>query len=253
MPPKKQPKSQKKVPTILENSSSDSEDEYLSANTANTAKIDPSDFIYCLKAALLDQGVANQLQACLSPLIGELKQEVDELKCALQTKDSQIMKLQEEIDDLKQDSKSHTLRFDGLEEESGQKIVEETVCDFVTQTLRIPLNTWEIETCFRIGKKVNNTDNPRRIVVQLLNLGKVKKILGAKKELRKNRTKPIYINQDLIPKRAELFKTAREYVKTDQLYRTWIFNGQVYIKKKADQDGIIVKSMSSLNMLASGN
>ncbi len=244
MPPKKQ----KKAP-VKPYSDSESEEEFVSAST--DTKMDPADFIYCLKAALLDQDISQQLQACLSPVVTELKKEIDELRDDIKKRDNEITKLHEEIDELKQGTRCRTLLFDGLEEESGNMMVEDNVSQFVTNNLNIPLDVCELENCFRVGKKENNKS--RRIIVQLHNLGKVKKILGAKQNLRKLKDQTVYINQDLIPKRAEIHKTARQHVKTKKLYRTWIYNGQVHVKmNESDQDSLIVKSLSYLNMLVAG-
>ncbi len=223
--------------------------------TANSSpKMDPAEFIFCLKAALLDTDITSQLQSVLSPAIDDLKTEISNLKDTISTKDIEIAKLREELEEIKQNEKGRTLKIDGLSEsvqesdQNAEVYTKETVCNFVNKSLKVPLEPWEIDTCFRVGKKSSPDNKPRRVIVQLLTQNKKKKILAMKKNLRQEKD-PIYINEDLIPTRAEIFKTARENVKDGRLHRAWIYQGQVFIKKNPDSEQTVIKSLSFLNMV----
>ncbi len=213
-------------------------------------RIDPRDFVACFKSALADKEIQETLQSVIAPVISDMRNEISEMRDNLDMKTNEINKLQEEIDDLKQSDKGYTLRIEGLME-TPQEDVRDTVCRFVTETLEVQLSTWEIDYCFRVGKQTDqNQKAPRKIVLRLLSQNKKKKILFSKKKLRgMNSSTPVFINEDLIPKRGQIFKDARLAVKDGQLSRTWVFEGQIYVKKTDSSEGEIVKSLPALNMI----
>jgi hypothetical protein len=188
-------------------------------------------------------------------LLNELKIEVAKMKKGMDLQDDQMKIMQEEIDDLKQAARANTLKIDGFPESNGSENIKEVVCNFMNEKLNIPMFHWEIDSCFRVGKKVPDDEKPRRIVMQLLSQEKRRRILSEKKKLRNikaadgKKELPIYINEDIIPKTAEIAQAARLAVKNGTLNHTWIMNGKVHVKKGQDADMVVIKSMSILNEL----
>lgn len=261
------------------NHKSDSEEEFLSAsdNTSEKnrpAKIDPNDFVRCFKIALQDPEIASNLQSCIAPALSELKEEISELKGDLNTykedvdglketikqKDTQIKRLQIQMMDTQQKhDKDKSIVIDGLnvilpeEARPGsdpvtieENATKEAVCSFVTHKLKIPLNQWDIDTCFRVP--VQNRASPKRIIMSFLSQGKRNKILKSRKVLQENANNRVFINEDLIPSRAEVFKSARQAKKDGKLHRAWVYGGDVYIKKTQEAQPTLVKTLSGLNM-----
>lgn len=246
---------------------SDTEDEYVtaSAGSSQTTKMNPADFIQCFKIALGDPNIVKQLQSCLTPAIDDLKNqiesyrmEVEGLKETIHNKDTEICKLHHHIEDVKQDARSKTIQIDGLPEpdlpasSKNKENVAETVSRYVTDKLKIPMNVWDIDSCYRVP--FGDRQKTKRILVNLLSQDKRNKILKAGKELRQNASNKIFINEDLIPSRAEIFKTARLAKKDGKINGAWVFAGNVYIKKTNNEEEkpILLKTLSALHQYISG-
>lgn len=259
--------------TTLTTGHSDSEDEYLSATNSpsHAMKIDPSDFVHCLKAALIDPDIVQQLQACFVPMFGEMKKDLEScqsditnLKITINQKDREIRKLHSDMDDLQQAERNRTIQIDGIPEpvansnsastegQSGsqsesqkEENVADTVAKYFTNSLKIPTNVWDVTSAYRVPLK--DKSKPKRIVVTLLSQDRRNKVLKARRTiLRQNAANKVFINEDLIPKRQEIYRTARLAAKEGKLFKTWVFAGDIYISKKKDDEPIVVKSLSGL-------
>ena len=235
---------------------SDEEDKYESSSEQiTTIKFDPKDFADNLVQALSSPPVIQALQSIFEPFISEMKKDINELKSNLDNKENEICNLKQQVEDLMQERRNLTLKIDGLKELPSEESngVRSAVSCFVSETLNVPIESSDLDTCFRVGAK-QAMAKPRRIILTLFSKEIKDRILRERFKLKNIMSAdPVYINADLIPKRQEIFKTARQHVKDKQLFRTWIQQGQVMIKDKPDSDPVAVRSLSALNNIVTSN
>ena len=224
-------------------------------NTQNDAEEETVDFTTNLVDALTDQRVITALQAAFTGLVGELKNEIAELKECIQEKDTKIQLMSTEIDELKQEQKRNSVKINGLPEanEDSEENTAEVVSNFITTKMDIPMLKWQIESVHRVGKKERGKNRP--IVLRFLSHDKKIQVMKAKKKLRDSSARPgeqVYINDDLTEVRANIFKTARQAVKEKKISSTWVFGGRIFVKIKATDNPTLVKSLSGLNAILAG-
>ncbi len=224
-------------------------------NTQNDAEEETVDFTTNLVDALTDQRVITALQAAFTGLVGELKNEIAELKECIQEKDTKIQLMSTEIDELKQEQKRNSVKINGLPEanEDFEENTAEVVSNFITTKMDIPMLKWQIESVHRVGKKERGKNRP--IVLRFLSHDKKIQVMKAKKKLRDPSARPgeqVYINDDLTEVRANIFKTARQAVKDKKIFSTWVFGGRIFVKIKATDNPTLVKSLSGMNAILAG-
>ena len=265
MPQKAAKKTAKKGQKALQTAfNSDTEDEYDSDTTvksmsetfvANQSQRE-DDFADKLANALYDPRVIAGLNSVFSknPIVQTLNDKISQLNEVIETKDKQIQKLTEEMDELKQNNKRNTVRIEGLpEKENASVSTSEVVCKLATEKLNVDLFPSDIDTCFRVGKN-KSPDKTRPVVLRFVSHDKKREVMSNKKKLREERGTrsgpgPIYINDDLTDTRAYIFKCARQAVKDKHLNSAWSLDGRIFIKKKQDDDPFHVKTLSSLNAI----
>ncbi len=225
------------------------------ANNAEKDNIEESgeDFASKLVDALLDPRVIDSFKTLFSSVIEDFQKKVTSMEKSLEEKDKQICKLTEELDDMKQTEKRNCVRIDGVQESSDSEDNENTgevISRLFSDKLKIPCHAWEIESAFRVGKK-GNAQKPRRIIMRFISHDKKRKVMAAKKNLRSSgaSNNQVYINDDLTQARSAIFQQARQGVKDKKIHRTWVYQGQIFVKCDENDNPVIVKTLSKMNAI----
>ena len=175
--------------------------------------------------AEVKQQVAAFQTACNNELIG--------LKATIDGIDDRIQAL--EIA-----QRSHNIRVAGLPESENDlgKFIQ-----LVKERFDIDIQQNDISHHYRVGP-LGCSVSPRHLVVSFVRRNQRNNIFKKKTKLRGFN---IFLNEDLIPNASRLFAAARRLVQVHVVYRTWSFNGQIYIKANVDSPQMLVSNMAELD------
>jgi len=203
-----------------------------------------------LIAALSNQKVIEALSKSFQPVIqAAIDNALQKFNTELKKRDELISKLQQDIlvaenkiDSLEGYNRRDNLLISGLpvtsfaeaasvastrnnELESSAQ-TEVAVLELFNQQLGVPIVKQDISIAHRLKP---NRQGPPVVIVRFTSRRARESVFAARRQLRNNRT-PIYINEDLSKKTAELFKQTRQMVKAKRIHSTWTHGGTVYVK-----------------------
>ncbi len=136
-----------------------------------------------------------------------------------------IQKMKKKIDDLEQTNKMNHLRIAGMDEEQGEDVQSKVIN--IASNMRLTLKPNDISDVRRMGQL--KPDKARDILVKFTSSSKREEFYRNRKLLRQ-RTKPVYVNEDLTQSRSQLFYEARRLRKQGQIFGAWSQQGNVLIK-----------------------
>ena len=118
-----------------------------------------------------------------------------------------------------------------------QTPLQRAVLELVNNYLNVPLSDSDISIAHRIpakggsitGSRHPPTTSPPPIIVRFTTRRARDAVYRARKTLATSRL-GVYINENLIQRRAKLFQAARDLLKKKKIQRAWTFNGMVFIK-----------------------
>ena len=189
-----------------------------------------------LKAVLIETfrepDCRNVLSEIFRPLVseseGRLLSRIDSLQKELANRDviistleTQVKTLECKIDDMEQSTRNKFLRFQGIPELANEN-TDDLIIKCVKDNLDITIKNSDIDYSHRIGKNAN-----RPILFKFMSMGIRQKIFRAKKSLR-NKGVILYINEDLVKKRADMFAMSRQLKKDRFIIRTWTSEGTIF-------------------------
>ena len=102
------------------------------------------------------------------------------------------------------------------------------VLDFCQNKLDIPIATQDISIAHRLKKSTNSTEAPPVIVK--FSTRKVRDAVFAARRRLKGSSLPIFINEDLTKRSADLYRCARALFMNKTITKTWTNIGFVFIK-----------------------
>lgn len=239
----------KKPTRTSEHSSQQQEQDSAEANcpTTNVSKADQDD---------LDEGELEQLMNTITPESKTLvkiltiiisKQSRCELKTIrdeLTEKDKQITQLKKDViemkdkladletqvDDAEQYERRDTIIISGpsLPSETSAENPANTVINTIKDTLKININTNDINIAHRLGPKHQQTSRP--MIVKLTNRSLKQDIMTACVNIKPN----LYINESLTPKRLKIYKQVLHIRKVhkNKFQQCFTKNGRIMIKLK---------------------
>ena len=105
---------------------------------------------------------------------------------------------------------------------------EKAVLDFCQNKLDISIVTQDISIAHRLKKSTNSTEAPPVIV--MFTTRKVRDAAFAARRRLKGSSPPIFINEDLTKRSADLYRRARALVRNKTITSTWTKKGSVFIK-----------------------
>ena len=144
------------------------------------------------------------------------------------------------IDALEQYGRRKNLRIHGTPESKNNQDDGEEIVLKIAKSLNVDLQTCEIQTANRLGKKtIKNISKPRPIIVQFISHRKRNKILFAKSNLKKTQEfLQVFITEDLTPLRLKLLQYIKKECQIDFVLGH-TFNGNIRMKKSAKKQGLI--------------
>ena len=212
------------------------------------------DFTKAFLLALKEEEVQKTLGiADLKEEIIGLRQTVDLFRKELQEKgkkiatlENRISVLENENDNLEQYSRRNSVRMTGLKEADTEDLYA-TVLEVVNSKAQLtpPLEPSDIDRVHRVGRK--SEDKTRAVLIKFSTYRARKRVMERRSHLKKvESTSPVFINEDLTKRRAELFWKARQLKRNNKIHDAWTHDGNIIVK---DRNNRIV-SIKSSNHLA---
>ena len=106
--------------------------------------------------------------------------------------------------------------------------MEKAVLNFCQNKLDIPIVTQDISIAHDLKKSTNSMEAPP-VIVKFTTIRVRDAVFAARRRL-KGSSPPIFINEDLMKRSADLYRHARALVKTKTITSTWTQKGSVFIK-----------------------
>ena len=191
------------------------------------------ELVAALIDALKDPGVVKTL---ISAIRDDVKKSFEK---ELEERDQKIAELENKIDDLEMYGRRNGIRIHGIPENEGEKTDEIVIK--LAQDMGANIPSSALGRSHRVGRKNNN--RPRAIIAKFVGHNHKVAYLKQKQELKKlPEDKPdvyvndVFVNEDLISKRAGMAKHARLMRKAKRISDTWTRDGVIFIKLK---DGTI--------------
>ena len=145
------------------------------------------------------------------------------------------------VDDLNQAQKNKALRIVNL---------ANVIMTFAKEKLHVNLQRSDIAVAFRIAcKKDLGQRNDKLIILKLTTEGPKKAMYQARVKLPQLHP-PVFLNEDLIPKREDLALKAWVAVKDNKIHSTWTMDGDIYIKTSPVARSVRVLTHMQLTKIA---
>ena len=224
-----------------------------SSTTSTILKMaDVANFAVLLKNALLDPGTAEAFRAALEPLISkqtsdisnELAGKVKGLEAKVSKQSTELMSLKRQVDQLQQQERRNSVRITGIDKPQpvpGSGMPISRTCKLAVQTMLrekmgIDVDDRDLEDAYTVGPPDKNRS--QTMIVRFSSNSVKMNIMQLRAIKLKGSTPPIYINDDLTKKRADLFKKARQDTKDGILHAVWTRNGSIFTKKTSDSSPV---------------
>lgn len=170
---------------------------------------------------------ANQLKADFDVRFNKLEDQLkvvssalNTINCDIKSNKEAILNLNSQLDVTQQLSKRNSLRFVGLPEEDGERVID-TVVNFINITLNVHCSKRDIDCAFRLAK-TDNAERPRVILVTFALNWIRNEVFSAKKVLKNSE---VAIFEDLTKIRYDLLMhSKRKYGKS----KVWSAGGNIY-------------------------
>jgi hypothetical protein len=236
------------------------------------AALKDSRVVEALSQALLP-GIQAAIQTAVESTIGELKVRLDEqIECSKKLQVENEL-LRGRIEDIESYNRMDNLMIYGLPENFAETVAGSVNADdgeddredspssvnselqfisFCRSKLHVDVSANDICTAHRLPRKSGvPARGPRPMIVRFNNRKTRSRVMAAKKGLRQDPTCRVYINEHLTKSVTELFAAARKLQRDKRLFRTWTFNGRVYVKitESPTSRPLLVKSEEHLRSL----
>ena len=205
-----------------------------------------SKFVECIcsSKALVNSLVGHlvpSLQDTLKSVLDPLKTSIENLTEQLKRSDQRCVELELKNDDLEQYTRRQNLRISGITENKDEN-TDSLVVDFVKNTMKIDLDTRDIDRSHRVGRP--NSKNNRDIIIRFTSWKARQRIIKAKKSVfehnRHHRTS-YFVSEDLTKNRSAMAYHARQLKKTHVIKDTWTADGKIFIKHQNDKISVCTR------------
>ena len=189
----------------------------------------------------------------------QLRTEVSELRELVKKKDDRIKNLEGKaiaveltLDEHEQYSRRNSLRISGVNE-TGNEDIGERVLGLFNKRMKLqpPITADEIDRVHRTGPMKEGATRP--VLVKFATYRTRHRVFSNKKTLKSkdnNAAKtPVYINEDLTRRRANLLWKARSHVKNNHLRGCWSSDGTVLVLNNYGKV-IVIKTEQDLEIQA---
>ena len=212
---------------------------------------DDDDIVIRVMEAVADERVIKLLQKALYPKplmdkFTEMNTRIDGLTAQLTAKDNDIAALQKRVDELEESadraeqySRRSNLLFSGFKETGGgaTENTDGQIISLVNDAMKLspPLKAHDIARSHRLGAP-REGGRPRPIIVRFVSDKARDAVYRARSGLKvynsQNREAPVFVNDDLINRRAKLAFDCRKLKKEKKIADTWTYNGKVVMKDR---------------------
>lgn len=191
----------------------------------------------------------------------KLVEEVTELRMRIEEKDRKIAALERKVDDLEQYSRlndvivtglkikprsyAHAVSAGSVEQPSEPEVssAEQQVVAFLA-TRDIHLDVDTIEACHPLPMKKNTTP---AVILRFVNRKNKTALMKQGKKLKGTN---VYLNDHLIKRNAEIAKKARFLRKQNKIQNTWVTNCKIFIKLNGSPEEakvLVINDIEELN------
>ena len=159
-------------------------------------------------------------------------------------------------DDLEQYSRRSCLRIAGIIEDATEDVTQKVM--ELAQSIAAHISIHDIDRAHRVGKPRDDFPDSeeditdiarerrlRKIIVKFTNTSARPNMLKGRAVLR-TRNANTYINENLTKQRRDLAFESRKLKKSGRIDKTWVYNGNVYIKDN-DDNKLCITSMGDLD------
>ena len=205
---------------------------------------------------LLSDRIQKLVKTQVEAVIVQIREELNKTKSDLAKVQKELKKVIVKTDDLEQYSRRSCLRITGIKE-TGNENVTQKVMD-LAQSVAAPITLQDIDRVHRVSKSRDDFPDPeedisdearelrsREIIVKFTNTSAPLHMLKGRAILRE-RNAHTYINEDFTKKRRDMTFESRKLKKAGRIDKTWVFNGNVYIKDNGDNK-VCITSMEDLD------
>ena len=153
------------------------------------------------------------------------KGEIQSLREDLAKKGDEVASLKRDLNIQEQYSRRNSLRFFGIPEQAGET-AEESVIQLVKETLKVNLNSQDIDRCHRLKSKTPKKNQqgetiPDPIIVKFVSYKKRSEVLSQRRKLAHSRRS---IQEDLTGANAKLLKDTRDHPRVKE---AWTRDGRI--------------------------
>lgn len=224
--------------------------------TEMTSNLNPTNFAELLR----DEGVKKALQDIIRPTVEEavqnsisnLSKRIDKIEASTTSQNAEIESINSRVDNLEQLARQNNIIVSGIQDKPGEHLLD-NFKKFAMDYLMTNITENDIMSIFRLGKQKTDPTSPRPIMVKFNSPDKKTEIYKSRIHLRKmdigkvkEYINPIYINEDLTPARASLFKSCRQAIKEKKLFSCWTFNGTIWVKTSKTGDPVRITNKKEL-------
>lgn len=196
--------------------------------------------------------------------IRNMEQRNDELTKKNTALEARITVLENGLEFQERALKANNAEVRGIPEIKGENLQD--VMFNICQTTKSSIQTKDIDSIYRSAKKNNKQNHPREIIIKLkTNLAR-DQLLADVKSFNKNQhntedklntlnigiagpRSPIYVSEQLTFRSKQLWFKTRQYAKERMFRFAWIKGGNIYIRKEAGTNAILISDESKLSTL----
>ncbi|XP_062608448.1 uncharacterized protein LOC134270265 [Saccostrea cucullata] len=156
----------------------------------------------------------------------------------------EVSELTSRLDEMEQYSRRNCLKITGIPEEKGEntdKLVLNVVNSLILKDNTEKITVKDISRSHRVGKYSPGPNKPRDIIAKFVSYREKARVYGNKRNLKSynhnpsKQTGPIYVNEALTSRRAELYGKTRELVKKKKVDSCWTYDGRIYVKLRGQK------------------
>lgn len=186
-----------------------------------------------------------KISQSINPVMNELssmEERIDTLEAMSVQNDLIIIGLRSKIKDKEADPARNQPQTE------TNKDLLDLVLNHLINDLEIKILPQEISHVFRLNKK-SKDENRSSIVVNFISSSKKFEVIRKAKYLRKNANPfpTIFHNERLTKKNSDLFFKSRTLQKLKKIQATWIYKGEIYIRKESASKAIKITQYKDLN------
>jgi hypothetical protein len=183
--------------------------------------------------------VKDRLIADLDANLGVMQNELQSSVNLVSTLKTQLETLQQELEELQQYSRRMSLRIFGLPQFKPDDNYRQMVVD-LARDIGVVLDLSDIDRAHPAGK------DSKQLIIKFTNFTARSNLFSNRRKF-KDVNRKIYVNEDLTPYRASLFRSLLELKKSKVIANAWTNDCRLFAWK--DQKKILIKTVHDVNSL----